>query len=124
LFFLLSLCLFAPLSFAQTGGDDPTVIVVGNSGGHGGENPHHAPIVIPIQAAYYSSITTIVVDFLDDLGNVSVEIENLTTGAYSQTMINATQGVHPFIISGDSGVYEITFALTNGQVFIGSFEIE
>lgn len=123
LFFLLSLCLFAPLSFAQTGGDDPLDIIITN-GNQGGDQNHHAPALTPIQAAYYPSITTILVDFLYDLGQVSVEIENETTGGYSQTTINAMQGVQPFIITGASGIYELTFTLANGIVYIGSFEIE
>ena len=64
------------------------------------------------------------VNFLYDLGSVSVEIENETTGEYNQTTINATQGVHPIIVSGDAGAYVITFTLNNGQAFIGEFEIE
>lgn len=58
------------------------------------------------------------------LGSISVEIENLTTGAYSQATVNATQGVHPFLISGDVGTYEIIFTLSDGRVYFGSFEIE
>lgn len=103
--------------------DDGVPIIIGE-GSLGGTPSHHAPAVIPIQAAYYPSITTILVDFLYDLGQVSVEIENETTGAYSQTTINAMQGVQPFIITGASGIYELTFTLANGIVYIGSFEIE
>ena len=120
LFFLLSLCLFAPLSFAQTGGDDPLDIIITN-GNQGGDQNHHAPALTPIQAAYYPSITTILVDFLYDLGQVSVEIENETTGAYSQTTINAMQGVHPFLISGTAGHWMITFTLPGGIVYYGEF---
>lgn len=104
--------------------DDQTFIIISNGGSLGGDTGHHAPALIPIQAVYSSSLSTIFVNFLYDLGSVSVEIENLTTGAYSQTTINATQGVHPFLITGDEGVYEITFTLPNGQVYSGSFEIE
>lgn len=109
---------------AQDGGDPPTDILITEGGSTGGGSIAHAPALIPIQAAYYPSITTILVDFLYDLGQVSVEIENETTGAYSQTTINAMQGVCPFIVSGASGIYELTFTLANGIVYIGSFEIE
>jgi Protein of unknown function (DUF3244). len=110
---------------AQSGGNaDPITIIIGEFGDTGGSPSHHALALIPIQAAYYSSITTILVDFLFDLGSVSVEIENQTTGSYSQTTVNATQGVHPFMISGDMGDYTITFTLSNGHVYIGEFSIE
>ena len=104
--------------------DDPPVIIILDDGSLGGDTGHHAPALIPIQAEYYPSLSTIMVDFLFDMGSVSVEIENLTTGAYSQTVINATQGAHPLVIAGTAGVYEITFTLMNGVVYIGSFEIE
>ena len=105
---------------------EPTDILI-TEGGHGSSPIIYAPALIPIQAAYsssHSSHSTIFVNFLYDLGYVSVEIENLTTGEYSQTTVNATQGVHPFVISGHAGIYEITFTLSNGQVYQGSFEIE
>ena len=122
LLFLL-LLMFAPLVTAQNGGDDPIVIFVGQGGNEGGLPGYHAPALIPIQAAYYSSHSTVFVNFLYDLGYVSVEIENLTTGEYSQTTVNATQGVHPFVVSGQTGIYEIVFTLSGGQVYQGSFEI-
>lgn len=103
--------------------DDPLTIVIGDANTNGGPI-FHAPALIPIQAAYYPTLTTVMVNFLYDLGAVPVEIENLTAGAYSQTTINATQGVHPFVISGDGGVYKITFTLSNGHIYTGTFEIE
>ncbi len=104
-------------------GEDPTPIVIGDLGPNG-LPIYHAPAQVPIQAAYSSSHSTIFVNFLYDLGYVSVEIENLTTGEYSQTTVNATQGVHPFVVSGQTGIYEIVFTLSGGQVYQGSFEIE
>lgn len=104
--------------------EDETAIIISDGGSLGGDTGHHAPALIPIQASYYPSLTTVVVNFLYDLGPVTVEIENLTTGAYSQSMINATQGVHPFLISGIAGLYEITFTLSDGHSYWGYFEIE
>ena len=103
--------------------DEPLPIVIGDPNPGGGPI-YYAPALIPIQAVYYPALSTIIVDFLYDLGSVSLEIENLTTGEYSQSSFNATQGLHPFIISGDDGVYEITFTLSNGHVYTGTFEME
>ena len=102
-------------------GDDPTTIVIGDFNTNGSPI-FHAPALVPIQAAYYASLSTIMVNFLYDLGSVSVEIENETTGEYSQTTINATQGVHPFLISGTSGHWKITFILYNGMEYFGEFD--
>lgn len=124
LLLFLSLCLFAPMVSAQSGGnEDPITIIIGEFGDTGGSPSHHAPALIPIQAAYYSSITTILVDFLYDLGSVFVEIENQTTGSYSQTTINATQGVYPFVITGVTGHWVIVFTLENGRVYSGGFDV-
>lgn len=114
---------FTPqLCFAE--GDDNLPIYIEQTGICGDTPIIRSPDLIPIEAVYYPAISTIIVNFLNNLGSVLVEIENLTTGSYSQTNINASQGVHPFVISGDDGVYEITFTLSDGHVYTGSFEIE
>lgn len=123
LFLFAFVCLSAPMLLAQTGGEDPMGIVIGEGGDGGGTPIFHAPALAPIQAAYYSSLSTIMVNFRFDLGSVSIEIENETTGEYDQTTVNATQGVHPFLISGTSGHWTITFTLSNGVVFYGEFDI-
>ena len=119
-----ALLLTIPCAVVYAGDDDPIDVVIGDEGSNGGGRPHHAPALIPIEATYYPLLSSILVDCLYDLGSVSVVIENQTTGAYSQTVVNATQGVHPFLISGDIGVYEVTFTLSDGHTYIGSFEIE
>lgn len=122
LLFLL-LLMFAPLVTAQNGGDEPIVIFVGQGGNEGGSPGYHAPALIPIQAAYYSPHSTVFVNFVYDLGYVSVEIENLTTGEYSQTVVNALAGPMAFPISSSAGHWTITFTFTNGEVFYGEFDI-
>lgn len=124
LFLVIALLCAAPLLDAQTGVDDPIGIIIGEGGYVGGNPAHYAPALIPLQAAYYPSLSTIMVYFRFDLGMVSVEIENLNTGEYGLTAINATQGVHPFVISGDDGSWSITFSLSNGNVYYGEFDIE
>ena len=103
-------------------GEDPTPIVIGDLGPNG-LPIYHAPAQVPIQAAYSSSHSTIFVNFLYDLGYVSVEIENLTTGEYSQTVVNALAGPMAFPISSSAGHWTITFTFTNGEVFYGEFDI-
>lgn len=112
----------APCCYADSD-DDPVTIFIGEPGI--GDTPIiRGPDQIPISASYYSSLSTILVNCRYDLGSMNVEIENLTTGTYTQASINATQGVHPFLISGEAGVYEISFTLSDGHLYLGSFEIE
>ena len=127
LFILIAALFFALLPLASiscfANEDEPLPIVIGDPNPGGGPI-FYAPAQIPIGAVVYPSLCTIVVDFLFDLGSVSIEIENLTTNSYSQTTLNATQGAHPILFSGDSGIYEITFTLSNGHIYWGTFEIE
>ena len=124
---LFLICLVSPFLHAQTGGDEPVVIIIGgdgsgNGGGNGSGPVRHAPALIPIQAAYYPSLSTLLVNFIYDLGLVAIEIENLTTGESIQTNVNAVQGVHPFSLPNVAGDYVITFTLPNGRVYRGVFE--
>ena len=121
--FIMLLCLSAPIMVAQTGGDDPIGILIGEGGVGVGGPSHHAPALIPISAAYYASLSTIVVNFQFNMGSVSVEIENETTGEYTQTTVNALAGPMPFLISGTAGHWIITCTLSNGVQYYGEFEV-
>lgn len=81
------------------------------------------PTVIPISAAFYTTPSVIEVQFLMDLGYVSVEIENQTTSEYTQTVVNSAAGLAIFPISGNSGLWTITFSLSNGMVYYGEFTL-
>ena len=123
---VLSLGLICPVVslYANTSGDgDVTDILITEGNNQGGTPGYYAPALVPIQAAYYLPLSTIYVDFLFNLGSVTVEIENETTGAYTQFVVNATQGIHPFVISGTAGHWTITFVLSNGVAYYGEFDI-
>ena len=127
---LLFVCFAYPFLYAQTSGDEPVIIIIGggDGNGNGGGNSAgpilYAPVRIPIQAAYYPSLSTLLVSFMYDMGQVAIEIENQTTGEFIQTNVNAVQGVHPFSLPNIAGDYVITFTLPIGRVYSGAFEIE
>ena len=124
LLFAVALILAAPFSIAQnSGGDDHIEIVIGEGGVSGGPEIR-IPVWIPIEASYSPSLSCLELSFSDNLGAVTVRIENLTTGANFQTVINAVQGSHYLPITGDAGVYELSFTLLDGHIYIGVFEIE
>lgn len=124
LLLVISILMFAPFMKAQTGGGDPTEIIIVGEGGSGEGTPSHkASVPVPITAAYNASLSTIMVNFLFDLGYVSVEIENQTTGEYDQTVVNAQEGPMLFPISGTAGQWAITITLSVGSVYLGIFEI-
>jgi hypothetical protein len=123
LLFLTLLC-FTPLIKAQTGNGDPTEIILGEGGSHDEGRNHRSPSVIPIEASYFAFSSSLLLTFNNDLGSVIILVENQTSGWYFQTQINAISGSQLLPISGDVGLYEITFTLSDGHEYIGTFEIE
>ena len=124
LLIMLALLMAAPFAKTYPDGDEPFEIIIGDGGTHN-DDPFHRPITeIPIEASYYASLSSLLLSFADDLGSVSFKIENLTTGATVQTVINAVQGDQFFPVTGGAGEYEITFTLSDGHLYTGSFEIE
>lgn len=105
------------------GGDVQIPVNVGDGGTNNGGPTHHAPVLVPISAVYYSSLSSIVASYLYDLGSVTVEIENQTTGEYSQSVVNALAGPMPFIISGTSGHWRVSFTLSSSVCYYGEFDI-
>lgn len=83
---------------------------------------HRAPAQIPI-TCFLEDDSILLVNFLDNLGSVSVKIENQTTGEYNQTIVNVLSGQIIFPISGTSGDWSITFTLTDGTIYQGFFNI-
>ena len=78
---------------------------------------HRSPV--PITCTLISE--TLLVNFLDSLGTVSVEIENHTTSEYVQTQVDAQAGPMLFLISGTAGYWTISFTLSNGLRYEGAF---
>lgn len=116
LFLLISpTCLFAD--------GDETDIVIEEAGSSGGGTIFHAPTYVPIGCLFQNSFSTIVVVFLANLGSVSIQIENSTTGETDVTTVNAIAGPMLLPISGSDGLWRITFILSNGVVYSGSFII-
>ena len=103
------------------GGDDPITIPI-EEGGSNDPGPlfrNPSPIIcVYNEMTYFLDVT-----FLVDLGSVVVEIENQTTGEYTQTQVNAQAGPMPFFISGTAGHWTITFSLSNGVQYYGEFDL-
>lgn len=119
---LLVSAMLAGASFVSSFGHEIPVIPSGNPGDDG-DIIFRAPAFIPIYCDWSEQSSTISVYFLANLGTVSVEIENQTTGEYSQSTINALAGATLFPISGTAGNWTIRFTLSNNQVYLGTFTI-
>ena len=131
LFVIAGFCFSSPSVLANgvvaegNGGENTGIPIINEEGDGGTSGPtNRAPAFVPIEAMYWAAASSIIVYFLADLGPVSVVIENLSTGSYVQTVMNARQGVYPFRISGEEGIYRISFTLSNGHRYAGMFELE
>lgn len=111
---LASLVLCAP-----AWGDEDVNIIIVDPNDSGAEVIHRLPAQAPVLCSLVEN--SLEVTFLFNLGAITVEIENQTTGEYSQTVMNAVAGPMVFPISGNAGFWTITFTLSNGAVYYGEF---
>ena len=88
----------------------------------GSEVLHRAPAQVPI-SCFLEDDSYVVVNFFADMGTVSVEIENQTTGDNYQATVNALAGPMILPISGISGHWRIIFILADGEKYSGDFWI-
>ncbi|MCM1176499.1 MAG: DUF3244 domain-containing protein [Clostridium sp.] len=100
--------------------DKDIIIRIGDKKGGG---RHHAPARIPMEVSYMSFVSALRITFLNDLGNVEVNMTNNSTGEYIEGTVNASAGVTMLPISSDDGFYTITFTLSGGTTYYGEFEL-
>ena len=82
-----------------------------------------SPVEEPILCSVDTDALYISVSFLLDLGYVTIEVENTTTGEYASSVVNSAllYSILPF--TGSSGNWRITFTLSSGDIYVGEFEI-
>ena len=99
--------------------DDTRIVVVSQIPPEPFGSPR-VPSSICIEA-YYDNEDGLVDVWLRGAGDeVSVDIVNLTTGAYYQYSVSGN-GSDSLYIGTDSGCWTITFTLSNGAVYYGEF---
>ena len=112
--------MLAPVwSVRAQSGEDPITIPIEEGGSNGSGPTFRGPT--PMSCVLHQTTSVIEVYFLNDLGSVSVEIENQTTGEYSQTQVNAQAGPMFFPITHTTGLWSIVFTLENGIQYFGEF---
>lgn len=89
------------------------------------QNKPKAPAFIPMEVYYNSSMSSLMFTFISDLGNVTVNVTNMSDGEWLEGTVNAQAGVTAlFPISGEAGHYILTITLQNGTEYEGIFDIE
>lgn len=79
--------------------------------------------LVPITAYYNETLSSIIVSFNSDIGNVEMTITNQATGEIMGETINAF--LNPVVVPlfNSTGVYSIVFELSNGEIFSGELEL-
>ena len=86
-----------------------------------GQNP---PSVIPFLASYDSRRSLIKFYFTHDLGAVSFQVTNQSTGWFSKQKARSLAGACECQLPGTPGVYTIQITCRDGRIYYGTFEIE
>ena len=111
-------------SFAQTlppdEGEDIEVIVNNTTYENG---PGRSSELVPLSAIYYSSVSCILVDFLSNIGSVTISLSNLSTGDSYNTVVDSTHGAVIIPFSNCPGIWRIGFQPETGTVYEGYFTI-
>ena len=102
-------------------GDEDVNIIIVNPNDSISEVLHRDPTLAPVLCTLTEA--SLNVTFFLDQGFISVEIENQTTGEYTQTLVNTADGSAIFPFSGNPGFWTIIFSLSDGTVYYGEFSI-
>ena len=81
------------------------------------------PSMVPISATYNSMMSSILLYFESNLGEIEVEVLNTYTGYYDSGYINTLFLSAVIPITGGPGHYIITFTLPSGQQYQGELDI-
>ena len=103
--------------------DDSTIVISPIPGNNPDPPIPRTPVIVPISASYESLLTSVILYFSYDLGEIEVEVLNTYTGGYDSGIVD-TQYLSAIIpITLGIGYYIITFTLPSGQKFQGEFNI-
>ena len=77
----------------------------------------------PIECQYNPYMNGICTTFNQDLGELDVLVENLSTGEYLEGTVDSAEGYVVLPLSGTVGVYNISFVTASGVEYTGEFEL-
>jgi len=77
----------------------------------------------PIECQYNPYMNGICTTFNQDLGELDVLVENLSTGEYLEGTVDSAEGYVVLPVSSTAGVYNISFVTASGVEYTGEFEL-
>lgn len=125
---LMTLVVFLPLSSFVLNADEQKnkqEIPLHQTHDSGSGHDIRSLIQLPIECHYFGIMNTIVTTVQSDLGDVVLTVTNCSTGSvWYDSFDSALEPQTILPISGDPGVYEITYITESGNVYEGTFIIE
>lgn len=97
----------------------PIEIPIGEDGQYG--NPPRQSAEIPIRAYYLAG--TVIVSFLQDLGDVEITIDEESNGTILQTIVDSSTLSAILPLNMSSGEFSIFIVLSSGVEYHGQFSI-
>lgn len=111
---------FTSLAYACPDGDDEEVIDLT-------VDPAGTPVMRTlnqgISAVINSTTNLLFIDFLSNLGEVTIRLTNLTTGGIASTLVDSSCGSCILPVTSGSGLYCLEFLLSDGTRYYGNFLI-
>lgn len=83
----------------------------------------HSPTLVPISVSYESSLSVLTIMFHFNLGEVEIDVLNVTTGGYYSGIVDSQYLSSILPITMGPGHYIITFTLSSGQQYQGEFDV-
>lgn len=106
--------------------DDPEgepIPIEFNDPGESGNPIIRGPIVVPVEASFNSTLSQVSVQFLSYIGEVTIQLTNLSNNASVNTAVDSNCGSCIIPITNGSGLYQIVFITADGAQFYGYFSV-
>lgn len=78
---------------------------------------------VPIHATLFRLACCIEVEFLSNLGEVTIMLSNLMTGDYSITIFDSHEDTLILPLPNSSGLWQIGFRISDGSFYTGLFSV-
>ena len=125
---LMTLVVFLPLSSFVLNADEQKnkqEIPLHQTHDSGPGHDIRSLIQFPIECHYLSMMNAIMTTVQSDLGDVLITVTNCSTGNVWYDSFDSAQEPQTMLpISGDPGVYEITYITESGNIYEGTFIID
>jgi hypothetical protein len=86
-------------------------------------NPIRFPSLVPLRAYYYVTGAFVDILFLDNLGEVTITLTNLSSGNFSSSLADSGFGGFFIPITLGCGNYRISFVSQGGASYEGYFSV-